>query len=108
MMSELVVKEIQIIPVKLNNGLVAFVSFVINNQFYMGNIALYTSPSSPDGYRLVYPVRALSNGAKLPLVHPINRETGFAVQEIIIEEYIKLMEDLTKGNIPDEYEPRTP
>jgi len=54
--------EIQIIPVKPQNGLVAFASVVINNQFYVGDIAIYTSPSTEIGFRLVYPTKRLANG----------------------------------------------
>jgi len=95
-MNELVVSEIQIIPVKFKDGLVAFASCVINNQLYLGNLAIYTSPSSPDGFRLVYPSRPL-NGKQLSIAHPINKETGFLIQKQIVEQYLKLMENLTKG-----------
>jgi stage V sporulation protein G len=100
-MSELVVLEIQIIPVKPKDGLVAFASCVINNQLYLGNIAIYTSPSSPIGFRLVYPCRAV-NGTQLSIVHPITKEAGLLIQKQIVERYLKLMENLTKGVVPDE------
>lgn len=96
-MNELVVSEIQIIPVKFKDGLVSFASCVINNQFYLGNIAIYTSPSSPDGFRLVYPSKSL-NGQQLSIMHPITKEAGLIIQKQIVERYIKLMEDLTKGD----------
>jgi DNA-binding cell septation regulator SpoVG len=97
-MNELVVSEIQIIPVKSKEGLVAFASAVINNQFYIGNIAIYTSPSSLDGFRLVWPSRTLKNGTQLRIIHPINKETGFLVQRQIVEHYLKLVEELAKGD----------
>lgn len=96
-MSELVVSEIELTPVKFKNGLVAFASCVINNQFYLGSLAIYSSPSSPNGFRLVYPSRTLSNGKQLSILHPITKEAGLAIQKQIVERYIKLMEDLTKG-----------
>lgn len=95
-MQEIIISEIQLIPLKPKDGLVAFASCVINNQFYIGNIAIYTSPFSPDGFRLVYPSRAI-NGSQLSIVHPINREAGFIIQKQIVEKYIKLIENLTKG-----------
>ncbi len=91
------VSEIQIIPVKPKDGLVAFASCVINNQLYLGNIALYTSTSCEDGLRLVYPTRILSNGANLPIVYPINKKTGIEIQRIIVVQYLKLIEKLGKG-----------
>ncbi len=93
-MLTITISEIQIIPVKPKNGLVAFASCVINNQLYLGNLAIYTSPSSPEGYRLVYPTRTLKSGAHLSIAHPINKETGVAIQEQIVEQYLKLMENL--------------
>lgn len=100
-MNELVVSEIQIIPLKPKDGLVAFASCVINNQLYLGNIAIYTSPSSPNGFRLVYPARAI-NGTQLSIAHPITKEAGLVIQKRIIEQYLKLMEDLTKGAMNNE------
>jgi len=95
-MNEITISEIQIIPVKPQNGLVAFASCVINNGIYLGNIAIYTSPSSPDGFRLVYPSRAV-RGTQLSITHPITKETGLAIQKQIVKRYIKLMGDLMKG-----------
>jgi len=48
-MSDLYISEIQIIPVKPKDGLVAFSSCVINNFLYIGNIGIYTSLSNPAG-----------------------------------------------------------
>ena len=84
------VSEIQIIQVKPKDGLIAFTSCVINNQFYLGNIAIYTSPSSPDGFRLVYPLKILPTGKQINCVHPINRETGNAIKKAIINKYLEI------------------
>ena len=97
-MSELVISEIQIIPVKPKDGLVAFASCVINNSLYVGNIAIYTSPTNHEGYRLVYPSKVLPNGKEINCVHPINKETGDAISKAIIRKYKDLisMRDVTK------------
>ncbi len=100
-MSELVIKEINISPIKNKSGLVSFASVVINEQLFIGNLALYTCLSSPDGFRIVWPTKTLSNGTQLPIVYPINRITGFAIQKQIVERYLKLIEELEKG---DDYE----
>lgn len=92
MMNELVVSEVQIVPVKPKEGLLAFVSFVINNQLYLGNIAIYTSPSALDGFRLVYPSKILPNGKQIQCVHPISREVGDAIHNAIIRRYKQLLE----------------
>ncbi len=90
-MNELVVTEIQIIPIKPRNGLVAFASCIINDQFYIGNIAIYTSPSSPDGFRLVYPLKTLPTGKELNCVYPINREAGDIVLKAVVSKYKELL-----------------
>ena len=90
-MNEVIVSEIQIVPIKPKNGLIAFASCVINNQFYLGNIAIYTSPTSTDGFRLVYPAKMLPNGKQINCVYPINRETYESVKKAIIQNYERLM-----------------
>ena len=96
------ISEIQIVPQKFQNGLVAFCSFVINNQLYVGSVAVYSSPSSPTNYRLVYPQKVLTNGAKINIVHPINQEAGLFIQNKIVGEYLKLVDQITKGVIENE------
>ena len=90
-MNEVIVSEIQIVPIKPKNGLIAFASCVINNQFYLGNIAIYTSPTSTDGFRLVYPAKMLPNGKQINCVYPINRETYESVKKAIIQKFEELM-----------------
>lgn len=101
-MNEILISEIQIIPVKPKGGLVAFASCVVNNQFYLGNIAIYSSPFASEGFRLVYPTKVLHNGMSLSIVYPINKETGEIIQRRLVEEYLKLVENLTKGDISNE------
>lgn len=86
-MCELLISEIQIIPVKPKDGLLAFASCVINNSLYVGNIAIYTSPTNPQGYRLVYPLKILPNGKEISCVHHINKETGGTIAKFIIGKF---------------------
>ena len=104
-MNDLVVSEIQIIPVKPKDGLIAFASCVIDGRFYLGNIAVYTSPTSPDGYRLLYPIKVLPNGKEIHCVHPITKEVGEAVKRAIISKFEDLMTKQGKDDGKQE-EPR--
>ena len=88
-MKEIVISEIQIIPVKPKDGLVAFASCVINSQFYIGDIAIYTRPDGQD-YRLVYPCKTLPNGKKINCFHPINQDAGIALRNAIIGKYLDM------------------
>jgi len=96
-MKILTIKEIQIIPVRPNNGLIAFASCVINNQFYIGDIAIHTSFSRPRGYRLVYPAKVLVNGKRMNCVYPINKETAELIENSIITKYEELVEKVKKS-----------
>lgn len=89
-MNSLKVSEIEITPIKAQSGLVGFASCVINDQFYIGNIAIHSCIANYD-FRLVYPTRALPNGKSIDCIHPINKETGEAMQAAIVAAYKKLM-----------------
>lgn len=81
-MEELKITEIEIIPIKPKQGLTAFSSCVINNQFYIGNIAIYTTFNENE-FRLVYPTKILPNGKVVNCIHPINKETGEIMRKAI-------------------------
>lgn len=85
-MYELTISEIEIIPVKPKQGLIAFASCIINNQFYIGNIGIYTTFGKNE-FRLVYPEKTLPNGKVINCVHPINKETGKAMTKAISEAF---------------------
>ena len=78
------VSEIQIIPLKPKDGLVAFASFTFDGVFYCASIGIYTRPHG--GYRLTYPTRKTHNGS-LPIFHPINKEIAAAIEEAVITKY---------------------
>ena len=88
--------EIQIIPVKAQNGLVAFASFVLDDNLYLGSIGIITRPEG--GYRLLYPSKKV--GARnINLFHPINKE--FA--QIIEKGVIGKLEDVMKNDRHDSF-----
>lgn len=80
------ITEIQIVPVKPNDGLVGFVSFVLNDWFYLGSIGIYTRPNGD--YRLTYPTKG-SHG----LFYPINREIALEIENQVIKKF----EEVTKS-----------
>jgi len=83
--------EIQIVPVKPNNGLVAFVSFVINDSFFVGDVAIY-SRIDQHGYRLVYPAKTLFNGLKINCFKPINKPVADEIERQVLADFEKLIE----------------
>jgi DNA-binding cell septation regulator SpoVG len=94
-MDELSISEIQIFPVKPKNGLIAFASCVINSSLFLGNIAVYTSPASYEGYRLVYPSKILPNGKEINCVHPINKLAGEIISKAILQKYQELISSVS-------------
>ncbi len=89
-MSKIILSEISILPIKPKNGLIAFVSFILNEQFYIGNIAVYSTLDGTD-YRLVYPDKILPNGKRINCFHPICQEAGEIIKEAVIKKYRELL-----------------
>jgi len=75
------ISEVQVVPVKPKDGLIAIASCVLNDGYYIGSIAVYTKLEG--GYRLLYPTKHIGD-RQLHIHHPINRETGRLIEEAII------------------------
>lgn len=76
------ISEVQITPIKANNGLVAIASVVFENSLFLGSIGVYTKRNSP-GYRITYPTKNRS-GRDFNIYHPINKETALAIGLAVI------------------------
>lgn len=76
------ISEIQFYPVKPKDGLLGFVSFVIDGKFWMGSIAVFSRLEG--GYRLVYPTRKVG-GQNINIFHPINRDVSLQVETAVIK-----------------------
>ena len=87
------ISEVNISFVKPCNGLVGFASLVIDDQIYVGSIAIHKRFGG-DGYRLTYPTRK-SDITNRPVVHPITRDCGRIIEEAVVE---KLEEVMRKHN----------
>ncbi|MBN2016101.1 septation protein SpoVG family protein [Candidatus Dojkabacteria bacterium] len=74
------ISEIQIIPIKPQNGLVAFASFVLDSKLYLGSIAIITRPKG--GYRLVYPTKKVGE-KDINIFHPIDKEFAKTIESLI-------------------------
>lgn len=92
---EIELSEIEIIPVRPKEGLIGFCSFVINNSFYVGDVAIY-GRLEDGNIRLVYPKTVLSNGLKISVFHPINKYIGDAIERQVANFYLGLLEKVKK------------
>lgn len=82
------ISEIQIIPIKPQDGLVAFASFVLGNSLYLGSIGIITRPEG--GYRLVYPTKKV--GARsINIFHPINKTFAESIEKEVISKFEDVM-----------------
>lgn len=80
--------EIQIVPVKPQDGLVAFASFVLDNNLYLGSIGIITRPDG--GYRLVYPTKKVGVRS-LNIFHPINKSFAEAIEKEVVSKFEDVM-----------------
>jgi hypothetical protein len=88
-MNQITISEIQIVPVKPKNGLVAFVSFILNESLFVSSVAIYTRLENPDQYRLVYPSKQIGN-KDTSILYPIKKEVGGYIEKQVSDQYNKL------------------
>lgn len=82
------ITEIQIVPIKPQDGLIAFVSFVLDNNLYLGSIGIVTRPQG--GYRLTYPTKRV--GIKdLNIFYPINKAFAEEVERSVLKKLEEVM-----------------
>lgn len=75
------VSEVQLVPVKPDNGLIAFASCVVNNGLYLGSIGVFTRRDG-SGYRLVYPTKKIGQ-QNLHYFHPVSRQAAQAIEDAV-------------------------
>lgn len=77
------ITEVQIHLLKANDGLIGFASLVIDECWFVGNLAIYTRLDG--GYRVVFPTKRLRNDQEVPIFHPISKEAGVNIEFAITE-----------------------
>ena len=82
--------EIQFIPVSPQNGLVGFVSFVIDEKYYVSSIAVYTRLSRA-GYRLVYPSKKVGQ-ININTFRPIDALVGIKIEEKVSKKVTEIFD----------------
>ena len=93
--SETKISEIQFIPVKPKNGLLGFVSFVIDEKLWLGSIAVFTKIDG-SGYRIVYPTKKVGERT-INIFHPINQEAGKAIEEVVTKKVSEIFSETYEG-----------
>jgi DNA-binding cell septation regulator SpoVG len=78
------ISELQIVPIKPQNGLVAFASFVLDSKLYLGSIGVITRPEG--GFRLLYPTKKVGT-KNINIFHPIEKSFAEAIEAAVIEKF---------------------
>jgi DNA-binding cell septation regulator SpoVG len=83
------ISEVQILPIKPRDGLVAFASVVLDDCLYLGSIGIH-SRLDGSGYRLTYPTKKVAD-KNLNLYHPINHELSRALEQAILQKAAEIL-----------------
>lgn len=86
----MVVSEVNIIPVKPTDGLVAFASCVIDGHLYIGSLGVHQRLDGT-GYRITYPTKKIGT-RQLNYFHPVSKDAGRVIEQAIIAKCIELFE----------------
>lgn len=84
------ITEIELIPIKAKDGLTFFANCILDNKYFIGNIAIFTRLDGT-GFRCVYPTKVLRNGKQIPIFYPIDQQTGQEIEVAITAEANKLL-----------------
>ena len=95
------VSEVNITPIKPQDGLIAFASLVVDDHLYLSSIAIYTRLDG--SYRLLYPTKKLGERI-LNLFHPISREASKQIEDAIFKKCYEIFERSNDNETT--YEPR--
>lgn len=83
---KITLSNIRIFPVRPKDGLVTFASAIVNDELYIGSIAIHKKRDGT-GYRLTYPTRK-SQGKDLNIFHPITVSCSLSIEQAIVDAYL--------------------
>jgi len=90
------ISEVNVMPIKPNNGLIAIASVVIDGNIYLNSIAVYTKLDG--SYRLLYPTKYLGSKS-IGYFYPINRQASRLIEDAVF----KKCSELFQGSNDDRY-----
>ncbi len=76
-----VITEVEIVPIKPKNGLIAFASLVFDNKLYLGSIGVHTRLDG-EGLRLTYPTKKIGEH-HINFFHPLNKDLSKEIEEVV-------------------------
>src|SRR3989344_5314642 len=96
MNQEASISEIQIVPIKPKDGLIAFASFVLDGKYHVSGVAIFTRLGK-SGYRLVYPSRK-GGERNINLFYPINQLIGKIIEDAVTQKVDEIFSKLGLEN----------
>jgi len=84
------INEVNIIPVKPTDGLVAFASCVIDECIYVSSIGIHKLMDR-SGYRITYPTKRIGN-RMMNYFHPITKEAGRSIELAVVKKCKEVFE----------------
>jgi len=91
------ISEIIFYPITpTSKGLVCYISFTYKNSIRIQDCAIVTRPKG--GYRILYPIKKLSNGKTVSSVYPISKKVGKEIEDFLLSEYTQFLDKNTKGD----------
>ena len=69
-----------------NKGHIGFVSCVIDDWLYIGNIAIFSRLNHPDNIRLVFPEKKIGD-KKISIFYPLTTQAYFELEKTILESF---------------------
>jgi len=82
------ITEVQIIPIKANNGLIAFGNVLLDDSLFLGSIGIHKKLDG-NGYRITYPTKKIGE-KNINIFHPINKKTSKLIEDEIIRKVERL------------------
>lgn len=92
------VSEVNVVPIRPKDGLVAFASCVVDDSLYLGSIAVHTRPSGE--YRLVFPTKMIGD-TRVNVFNPINKGAGVAIAEAVTKKCDEIFGKCDEENCDD-------
>lgn len=92
------VSEVNVVPIRPKDGLVAFASCVIDDSLYLSSIAVHTRPSG--GYRLVFPTKMVGD-TKLNVFNPISKSAGAVIDTAVAKKCDEVFGKCDEENCDD-------
>lgn len=83
------ISEVNVVPIKPTNGLVAFASVVVDESLYLGSIGIHTRPNG--SFRITYPTKKVGV-REMNLYHPIKQDVGKQIEQVVLEKYQQIFE----------------